>query len=147
MKTLLIMPMSAQFGVIVIVLYVLTALFAPFIAPYGEAELAGPAFAPWGEDFWFGTDNIGRDIFSRLIYGARNTIGIAFLTTLLSFSFGGMLGLVAAAFGKWVDEILSRIVDVFMAIPSLIFALLLLAIFGTQPGFSAWHVHLPALLW
>jgi len=131
MKTLLTMPLSAQFGGIVIVLYVLTALFAPVIAPYDQGELAGPAFAPWGGDFWLGTDNLGRDIFSRLVYGARNTIGIAFLTTLLSFSFGGMLGLIAATFGKWVDEVLSRLVDVFMAIPSLIFALLLLAIFGT----------------
>jgi len=131
MKKLISIPFSAQFGMIVIIFYVLTALFAPFIAPYGEAELAGPAFAPWGGSFWLGTDNLGRDVLSRLIYGARNTIGIAFLTTLLSFSFGAMLGLFAATFGKWIDETLSRLVDVFMAIPSLIFALLLLAIFGT----------------
>jgi len=131
MKILRTMPPSAQFGSLVIIIYILTALFAPLIAPYGEAEMAGEAFAPWSTAFLLGTDNLGRDIFSRLIYGARNTIGIAFLTTLLSFSFGGMLGLLAATFGKWLDEILSRIVDVFMAIPSLIFALLLLAIFGT----------------
>jgi len=131
MKMLKTMPLSAQFGALIITLYVLTALFAPFIAPYGEAEMVGDAFAPWGREFLLGTDNLGRDIFSRLIYGARNTIGIAFLTTLLSFSFGGMLGLLAATSAKWIDEALSRLVDVFMAIPSLIFALLLLAIFGT----------------
>jgi len=131
MKILNTMPFSAQFGAIIILIYICAALFAPLIAPYGEAELAGEAFAPWSREFLLGTDNLGRDIFSRLIYGARNTIGIAFLTTLLSFSFGGILGLLAATMGKWVDEGLSRLVDVFMAIPSLIFALLLLAIFGT----------------
>jgi peptide/nickel transport system permease protein len=68
---------------------------------------------------------------SRLIYGARNTIGIAFLTTMLSFLLGGFLGLTAAVLGGWVDQLLSRAVDVLMAIPVLIFALVLLSILGS----------------
>jgi len=125
-------PFSAKFGLVVIVLYGLTAAFAPLIAPYGEAQIAGSAFSPWSTNFLLGTDHLGRDTFSRLIYGARNSIGIALLTTLISFSVGSVLGLLAATLGRWVDEILSRLVDILMAIPSLIFALLLLAIFGTS---------------
>ena len=79
----------------------------------------------------FGTDQIGRDVLSRLIYGARNTIGIALATTFLSFLIGGSLGLVAAINRAWIDQLLSRFVDVLMAIPSLIFALMLLSIFGS----------------
>jgi peptide/nickel transport system permease protein len=79
-----------------------------------------------------GTDALGRDVFSRLIYGARNTIGIAVATTLLAFLIGGSLGLMAAISRNWLDQVLSRFVDVLMAIPSLIFALMLLSIFGSS---------------
>jgi peptide/nickel transport system permease protein len=124
-------PLSAWFGLIVILLYVLIAVFAPFIAPYSETDLVGGAYEPWSQQFLFGTDQLGRDMLSRLIYGARNTIGIAFLTTLLSFFLGGVLGLMAAVLGGWVDQLLSRAVDVLMAIPLLIFALVLLSILGS----------------
>ncbi|MFV2051280.1 ABC transporter permease [Aliiroseovarius sp. YM-037] len=124
-------PWSAWFGIIVLCIYVFVAVFAPFLAPYGEAQVFSTPFAPWGEEHRFGTDQIGRDIFTRLIYGARNTIGIAFATTLLSFFIGGGLGLVAAISRGWVDQLLSRFVDVLMAIPALIFALMLLSIFGS----------------
>jgi len=125
-------PPTAWFGMIVIFLYVICALFAPVLAPYGEAEVFPEPFAPWSPEFIFGTDQIGRDIFSRLIYGARNTIGIALATTLLSFAIGGSLGLIAAISGGWLDQLLSRFVDVLMAIPGLIFALMLLTIFGSS---------------
>ncbi len=78
------------------------------------------------------TDQLGRDILSRLIYGAQNTIGIAFATTLLAFAIGGSLGIAAAINRGWVDTLLSRSVDVLMAIPSLIFALILLSMFGAS---------------
>jgi peptide/nickel transport system permease protein len=125
-------PLSAWFGLIVILLYILTAIFAPLIAPYSETELVGGAYDPWSEQFLLGTDQLGRDMLSRLIYGARNTIGIAFLTTLLSFLLGGFLGLMAAVLGGWTDQLLSRAVDVLMAIPVLIFALVLLSILGSD---------------
>ena len=124
-------PLTARFGLVVIFLYIIVALFAPFIAPYGEAEVFPIPYAPWSSEFLFGTDQIGRDIFSRLIYGARNTVGIAVATTALAFTIGMILGLAAAISRGWLDQILSRSVDVLMAIPSLIFALVLLSIFGS----------------
>ena len=128
-------PRSAWFGMVVIALYLFCAVFAPLLAPYGEAEVFRTPFAPWalagGGDHVFGTDQIGRDVLSRLIYGARNTIGIALATTALSFLIGGGLGLAAAIDRGWLDQALSRFVDVLMAIPSLIFALMLLSIFGS----------------
>ena len=124
-------PLTARFGLLVILVYVFVALFAPFIAPYGEAEVFPIPYAPWSSEFLFGTDQIGRDIFSRLIYGARNTVGIAVATTALAFIIGGILGLAAAIARGWLDQLLSRTVDVLMAIPSLIFALVLLSIFGS----------------
>ena len=125
-------PASAKFGMLVILLYVIAAVFAPWIAPHGEAEVVGPGLRPPSGEFWMGTDQLGRDLFSRLIYGAQNTVGIALLTTLLSFALGGGLGLLAAIAKGWTDQILSRLVDALMAIPVLIFALLLLSIFGTS---------------
>ena len=125
-------PWSAQFGMLVIVLYVFVAFAAPILTPYGESEIVGSEFEPWGEGFILGTDNLGRDMLTRLFYGARNTIGIAFATTCLAFLLGGAGGLMATTLGGWTDQILSRMVDVLMAIPTLIFALLILTITGTS---------------
>ena len=125
-------PWSAQFGLVVILAYVFVAIFAPVLTPYGESEIVGSEFEPWGGEFILGTDNLGRDMLTRLLYGARNTIGIAFVTTCLAFLIGGLGGILAATYGGWVEQVLSRVVDVLMAIPALIFALLLLTIFGTS---------------
>lgn len=124
--------MSAKFGLLVIVLYVLVAVFAPVLAPFGETQVVGEGFAPWGGQFLLGTDNLGRDMFSRLVFGARNTLGIAFLTTVLAFLLGGFCGLIAAIKGGAIDQGLSRVVDILMAIPQLIFALLILSVVGTN---------------
>ncbi len=126
------MPLSAAFGLAVIVLYALTGLLAPWLAPYGESEVVGGAYESWGPEFWLGTDQLGRDMLSRLIYGARNTVGIALATTALAFGLGTALGLLSAAVGGWADQALSRFVDVFMAIPALIFAMLLLTLLGSS---------------
>ncbi len=125
-------PLSAWFGLVVILLYVMIAATAPIIAPFSETEIVGAEYEPWGEQFLLGTDNLGRDWLTRLIYGARNTIGIAFVTTCLAFFIGVFGGFLAAALGGWMDQILGRVVDVLMAIPSLIFALLILTILGTS---------------
>ena len=130
------MPLTAAFGVLIILLYALVSIFAGSIAPYGQEEiLANANIVPGGNplmggdpNFPLGTDQIGRDIYSRLIYGAQNTVGIAFATTCLAFFVGGSLGFLAAIVGGWLDQILSRAVDVLMAIPALIFALLLMTI-------------------
>ena len=125
-------PLSAKLGIVIITAYVVLALFAPWIAPYKETAIVGGAYELWSDKFVFGTDNIGRDMLTRLIYGARNTIGIAFVTVLLAFLIGGAAGMLAAILGGRYDMIIGRIVDILMAIPSLVFALLLLTIFGTS---------------
>ncbi|ANT54897.1 ABC transporter permease [Mesorhizobium amorphae] len=125
-------PLSAKFGISIIIIYMLAALLAPHLAPYGEAEIVAKPFEPWSAQFWLGTDSLGRDMFTRLVFGARNTLGIALMTTTLAFSIGASAGLAAATFGGWTDQILSRLIDVLMSIPQLIFALLLLSIFGTS---------------
>ena len=125
-------PLSAKFGILVVLIYSIVAIFAPFIAPYGEREILGRSFELWSDKYPLGTDNLGRDMLSRMIFGARNTIGLALSITILAFLLGSLTGMIAAALGGWVDQILSRIVDVLMSIPSLIFALLILSIFGTS---------------
>jgi peptide/nickel transport system permease protein len=125
-------PPSAVFGMMVISAYLFVALFASVLSPYGEAEVFAQQFLPWSEEHLLGTDKIGYDVLSRLIYGGRNTIGLALATTFLAFLIGGGLGLAAAINrNTWIDQVLSRTVDVLMAIPSLIFALVLLSIFGS----------------
>ena len=130
------MPLTAAFGVMMIIIYAIVAIFAPMIAPFGQEQIFASAnLVPGGNpamggdpEFPLGTDQIGRDILSRLIYGARNTVGIAFATTCLAFFIGGSLGFMAATLGGWLDQLLSRGVDALMAIPSLIFSLLLMTI-------------------
>lgn len=132
------MPLTASFGIMMILIYTVLAIFAGAIAPYGQEQIIPGVAAniiPGGDpalggnpDFPLGTDQIGRDILSRLIFGAQNTVGIAFATTVLAFLLGGTLGFLAATLGGWLDQLLSRAVDVLMAIPSLIFALLLMTI-------------------
>ncbi|MEP0155984.1 ABC transporter permease [Pseudophaeobacter sp.] len=135
-------PISAMIGLFFTALYFLAAIFAPLIAPYGMAEVVGDVWepsrveimlgiAPDGvteANYWLGTDNIGRDLLSRMIYGGRTTIFIATAATILSFTLGSTLGFFAAVAGGWVDQGLSRFVDLVMSIPTLIFALVVLSV-------------------
>ncbi|MDG1129997.1 ABC transporter permease [Seohaeicola saemankumensis] len=122
------MPISAAIGLFFTALYFLAAIFADLIAPYGMAEIVGGVWDPVSAEHWLGTDNIGRDLLSRMIYGGQTTIFIATMGTLLSFSVGSVLGFTAAVAGGWLDQLLSRFVDLMMAIPSLIFALVVLSV-------------------
>lgn len=126
------MPLTAAFGLTIIAIYVFGAIFAPLIAPYDESQVFDSFNALPGdfEAHVLGTDQIGRDLLTRLIYGGRNTIGIALITTILAFFIGASLGFLAAVLGGWFDQALSRAVDALMAIPQLIFALLLITILG-----------------
>jgi peptide/nickel transport system permease protein len=138
------MPVSAALGILLIITYATVAIFADVIAPFGQSEIfANSNVLPGGNPDMggdpahiLGTDQIGRDILSRLIFGAQNTVGIAFVTTLLAFFIGISLGFLAATIGGVLDQVLSRIVDMLMSIPQLIFALLLMTIattwFGSQ---------------
>jgi peptide/nickel transport system permease protein len=125
-------PAAALVGLAIVLSYVLAAVLAPILAPYGQSQIVGSEYEPWSATFPFGTDNLGRDMLTRLIYGARNTISIAVAATALGFVVGAAAGLFAATLGGWVDTLLGRVVDILMAIPQLIFALLILTIVGTS---------------
>jgi len=125
-------PLSARIGMAMVLINVLAAIFAPIIAPYGETEIVSDVWMPSSSENYLGTDHLGRDLFTRLIYGARNTILIAFVTTMLSFIIGSILGFFAATLGGWTELSLSRVIDILMAFPTLIFALIALSVVGTS---------------
>jgi len=125
-------PLSARIGLAMVLINVIAAVFAPLIAPYGETEIVGDVWMPSSSENYLGTDHLGRDLFTRLVYGARNTIVIAFVTTMLSFFIGSILGFFAATLGGWTELSLSRIIDILMAFPTLIFALIALSVVGTS---------------
>ena len=125
-------PLSARVGMAMILINVIAAVFTPYIAPYGETEIVGDVWMPSSSENYLGTDHLGRDLFTRLVYGARNTIAIAFVTTMLSFIIGSLLGFFAATLGGWTELTLSRIIDILMAFPTLIFALIALSVVGTS---------------
>ncbi|KQW31861.1 ABC transporter permease [Rhizobium sp. Root274] len=121
-------PISAWVGIFGIALAVFCALFAPFIAPYGEREIVGAVWEPMGGTFLLGTDNLGRDLLSRMIYGTRTTLTVALAATVISFSLGIFLSFTAAVSRGVIDQTLSRFNDLMMSIPTLIFALVVLAV-------------------
>ncbi|XDA99352.1 ABC transporter permease [Sulfitobacter sp. LCG007] len=124
-------PVGALIGLFFTIVFFLMAILAPLIAPYGMAEVVGDVWEPSSERFLLGTDSIGRDLLTRMIYGGRTTIFIATAATLLSFVTGSVLGFFAAVSGGWIDQGLSRFVDLVMSIPTLIFALVVLSVMPT----------------
>lgn len=131
-RTLRSAPWSARIGMCMVFITLAAALFAPVIAPFGETEIVGDVWLPADGSYLLGTDSLGRDLYSRMLYGARNTIAIAFLITSLSFVVGSCMGFLAATVGGWIDQLLSRIIDIIMAFPTLIFALMVLSVVGTS---------------
>ena len=129
------MNMSLKFGIFVTAGFILTAIFAPFIAPYSPYEqdlyhgLSEPSLA-----HWMGQDRLGRDIFSRIIYGARVSLLVGFVTVSVSVVLGSIIGAVAGYFGGKVDEIIMRITDIFLAFPGILLAIAIMAVLG--PGLS-----------
>lgn len=125
-------PLSARIGFAIIVLNILACLLAPAIAPYSETEIVGDVWETPNRNHLLGTDQLGRDMATRILYGARNTVSIALIITLIAFAVGIVFGFLAAVLGGWFDQIFSRIVDVIMAFPTLIFALMVLSVLGTS---------------
>ena len=125
-------PFSSRVGMAIVLINVAACILAPAIAPYGETQIAGDVWEPIGGKFLLGTDHLGRDMFTRLLYGARTTISIALAVTMVSFMVGITWGFLAAVVGGWVDQVLSRTVDIIMAFPTLIFALMILSVLGTS---------------
>lgn len=122
----------AAIGMALVLLNIAAALFGPWLAPYGETQLVGPVWQPMSAMHWLGLDNLGRDLASRMLFAARTTIGLALLTTTLTFTIGITTGFAAAVTGGWLDAVLLRIVDILMAIPQLILALIVLSVLGTS---------------
>jgi len=126
------MPLSVVVGTGIVVLMVGGALLAPWIAPYHEAQFIGGVWDLPSATSWLGTDNDGRDMFTRLLFGTRTTVSIAALATAIALSIGVSLGFLVAAVGGWLDALLSRAVDVLLAMPVLISALIVLSVLGTS---------------
>lgn len=125
-------PVTALLGAAVLLIFIGLALFGPWIAPYAPDATVGKTWTAPSAEFWLGTDNIGRDILSRVIAGARTTIGIALVTTVLSFILGVTAGIFAAIGGPVVDNAMSRVVDMFLSVPVLIMALIVLTALGSS---------------
>ena len=124
--------LSGQIGLAIILINLAFAFLAPILAPYPEADVVGSAWALPNAEHWLGLDNLGRDLLSRRLFGARLSIGLALIITMLSFTLGICLGFTAAIMGDVVDMVLSRIVDLLLALPTLIFACVILAVLGTD---------------
>ncbi|WP_021878262.1 ABC transporter permease [Paenibacillus sp. P22] len=121
----------AMVGLGIIVFFVLIAVLAPFIAPYDykEQELVNRLHKPGGEH-WFGTDDLGRDIFSRIIYGTRISLWIGISSVVGSIVAGTMLGIVAGYYGRWLDALISRFFDILLAFPGILLAIAIVAALG-----------------
>ncbi len=121
-------PFAALVGLILTGTFLFVAVFAQWIAPYPISDSTGSQWEGMSATHWLGTDTIGRDILSRLIYGAQITIFVALASSVLAFSLGAFLGFLAAVKGGWIDQVLSRVVDLVMAVPALIVALVMLSV-------------------
>jgi ABC-type dipeptide/oligopeptide/nickel transport system permease subunit len=128
---------GAVAGLVLIVAFVMVAVLAPLLAPhdptvvYPESLRLPTAWQEGGSSqFLLGTDDVGRDLLSRLIYGARVSLGIGFLVVLISATIGTVLGLVAGYFGGWVDQLIMRLVDIRMALPSILLSIVVVSILG-----------------
>jgi peptide/nickel transport system permease protein len=123
-------PASAL-GTSLFILFVLVALFAPLFAPYGSnQQIVDDMGKPPSATHWFGVDSLGRDVFSRVVLGARDILALSGLGTLLAVIIGTTLGLLSGYLGGWFDEILMRFFDSLLAIPALLLSLLLLGTIG-----------------
>nr|WP_207789313.1 nickel transporter permease [Neobacillus terrae] len=121
----------ALVGLGIVIFFIIIAIIAPIIAPYGfkEQQLTERLTAPSGKH-WFGTDDFGRDIFSRIVYGARISLWVGLFSVLASAVAGTLLGIVAGYYGKWADSIISRLFDIMLAFPSILLAIAVVAILG-----------------
>lgn len=127
---------TAAAGTLIVLMFLILAVFGPLLAPYGATEQTSALRAAPSAEHWFGTDRLGRDVFSRVIIGTRDIFGLAGLGTLVAVIVGAGVGLATAYRGGWVDELTFRSFDGLLAIPALLLALLLLGTLGP----SRWSV-------
>ncbi|MBD8034189.1 MULTISPECIES: ABC transporter permease [Solibacillus] len=122
---------SALVGSAIVIFFVLIAVFGPFIAPQGINEQnLSMRLQPPSAEFWFGTDDLGRDIFSRILHGARISLTVGLTAVLISAVAGSFLGIIAGYYGRWIDTIISRIFDILLAFPSILLAIAIVSILG-----------------
>jgi len=127
------LPLSGKVGLTLVSFWIVAALVGPFLAPYSPgAFVSEEVFAGASSRFWFGSDFLGRDVLSRLLVGARLTVGLSAIAVTLAAATGTGLALTAAVGPRWLDELLSRAMDTLISIPSKIFALVLVAAFGSS---------------
>ena len=126
------LTLSAAFGLTVVAIFILVSILTPWLAPYAESANVGGTWDLPSAKLWLGADQIGRDMLTRMMYGSRMTIGVALAITSLSFFIGIVLGFTSSVMGGWVDIFFTRLVDVMLSIPSLIFALIILGVFGSS---------------
>ncbi len=118
---------------VIIATWVIIAFAGPYIAPFHEADMiADDSFLPADSQFWLGSDYLGRDIFSRILWGARTTIGISFIATLAAYFVGITLGIGAAVKGGWTDIIVSRVIDALLSLPTIMLGLIVIAAMGSS---------------
>jgi len=122
---------SAMVGLGIVVFFIMLAVVGPFIAPQGtdDQNLSIRLQAPSSE-FWFGTDDLGRDVLSRILHGAQLSLTVGLTAVLMSAVIGSFLGIIAGFYGKWVDTIISRIFDIMLAFPSILLAIAIVSILG-----------------
>lgn len=122
---------TALIGLCLVIFFVLLALVAPLIAPFDyKAQVLSDRLKPPSGEHWFGTDDLGRDIFSRVIYGARISLWVGLLSVVGSIVIGTLLGIIAGFYGKWVDMLISRVFDILLAFPGILLAIAIVAILG-----------------
>ena len=122
---------SALVGSAIVIFFVLIAVLGPFIAPQGiNDQNLSMRLQPPSAEFWFGTDDLGRDIFSRILHGARISLTVGLSAVLISAVAGSFLGIIAGYYGRWVDTIISRIFDILLAFPSILLAIAIVSILG-----------------
>lgn len=121
----------ALIGATIVLFFVTLAIFGPLLAPQGinDQMLSNKLQAPSAE-YWFGTDDLGRDVYSRVILGARISLLVGFLSVIASAIVGSLLGIIAGYYGRWVDTVISRIFDILLAFPSILLAIAIVAVLG-----------------
>lgn len=123
---------SAMIGIIILIIFFTLAIFAPLFTTYSPFEQDSNALKvkPFQEEHLLGTDDLGRDLFTRIIYGGRISMTIGFFSTAISLLLGGMLGLIAGFYGGWIDKLLMRIIDVMLSFPYILLAIIIVTILG-----------------
>lgn len=123
---------TAVFGLVITVVFILLAIIGPYVAPYSPTRQSlVNQLQPPSRMYWLGTDELGRDILSRLLYGAQLTLSVSLAATLMATVAGTTLGAIAAFYGKWLDQLIMRIMDVLLALPGILLALAIIAALGT----------------